>query len=62
MDEKRTAKVRFQITLDVDLEAWEQDYGVQGARNIQEDVRKYLRNLILCGGGAGLEYLEEHRG
>lgn len=62
MAEKRTTQVKFTITLDVDVDSWNLDYGTETVREVQADVRDYLRSLILGSSCGGLEHLEEHNG
>jgi hypothetical protein len=37
-------KVRVVFTLDIDPEAWTLNYGVEGAKEIREDVQNYVLN------------------
>lgn len=39
-------KVRIGFTVDVDPELWALAFGVEGAAEIREDVKDYMRNLI----------------
>ena len=39
-------RVRVSITVEVDVEGWEQEYGVHGTQAIREDVRSYLDSVI----------------
>jgi hypothetical protein len=41
-------KVRFEITLDVDAEAWTLNYGIEGAREIRQDVVVHAANTLLA--------------
>jgi hypothetical protein len=39
-------RVRVSITVEVDVQGWEQDYGVSGTQEIREDVRNYLDSVV----------------
>ena len=39
-------KVRVTVTLDIDPDAWESNYGVSGASAIREDVRSWAFHLL----------------
>lgn len=39
-------KVRINITVEVDAEAWTLNYGVEGAAAIREDVVTYVRATL----------------
>jgi hypothetical protein len=39
-------KVRVVVTLDIDPEAWESNYGVSGASAIREDVQAWAFHLL----------------
>lgn len=52
----KTTKVRFEVTLEVDIEAWNLDYGTETVREVQRDVKEYLINM-LNGADGGLENL-----
>ena len=57
MDTTKPVRVRVTLILDVDPEAWELDYGVSGRREIQEDVKEYVRNAVVQG-PAGFENMK----
>ncbi|NKS33137.1 hypothetical protein GS534_24225 [Rhodococcus hoagii] len=40
-------KVKIEVTVDIDPEAWTMNYGVEGAAAIREDVREYCRNTLI---------------
>lgn len=40
-------RTKFEITVDINAEAWTSNYGVEGSKEIREDVRNYLRDLVL---------------
>lgn len=39
-------KVKISVTLEVDAEGWERDYGVAGAAAIRQDVQTYVHSLL----------------
>lgn len=39
-------KVRVTVTLNIDAEAWETNYGVSGAAAIREDVQTWAHSLL----------------
>jgi hypothetical protein len=39
-------KVALNITVEVDAEGWEMDYGVAGTQAIREDAKRYIHSLI----------------
>lgn len=41
-------KVRVEITLDIDTEAWSLEYGVEGASAIREDVKTHVTQSTLA--------------
>lgn len=49
-------RVRMTLILDVDQESWTLDYGVEGRREIQGDVKEYIRTLMNDTSG-GMEYI-----
>jgi len=40
-------RVKIEVTLDIDPEAWTLAYGVSGAQEIREDVRAYALNGVV---------------
>jgi len=57
MEENKKIRVRVTLVVDVDADEWTMDYGVEGPRNIQNDVRAYIRNAV-DQGPAGFENME----
>lgn len=39
-------RVRISVTVEVDVQGWEQNYGVSGTQEIREDVRGYLDSVV----------------
>ena len=39
-------RVKIEFTVEVDAEAWTATYGVQGAAEIREDVRLYVKGQV----------------
>lgn len=39
-------KVKIEFTLDVDPKAWSSNYGVTGAAEIREDIRRYVEGDV----------------
>ena len=39
-------KVAITLTVEVDADGWELDYGVSGAAEIRKDVKAYVRNVV----------------
>lgn len=39
-------KIKVTLTLDIDPEAWTENYGVESAEEIREDVQSYAHNVI----------------
>ena len=54
MDDIKPVRVRVTLILDVDPVAWELNYGISGRREIQEDVKDYVRTAVRDG-HAGFE-------
>ena len=54
MDDNKPVRVRVTLILDVDPKAWELDYGISDRREIQNDVKEYVRNAVVQG-PAGFE-------
>lgn len=54
MDDIKPVRVRVTLILDVDPKAWELDYGISDRREIQNDVKEYVRNAV-AQGPAGFE-------
>lgn len=52
----KTTKVRFEVTLEVDVNDWNLNYGTETVRQVQADVRGYLLTLLADTQG-GLEFL-----
>lgn len=52
----KTTKVRFEVTLEVDVNDWNLNYGTETVRQVQADVRQYLLTLLADTQG-GLEFL-----
>lgn len=52
-------KVKFEITLEVDVEGWCSEYGFETKREVQRDVKQYLRSLILGSDEGGLGLMTE---
>lgn len=42
---QRTTRVRIQITVDVDTEAWSEEYGV-APQDVRSDVQNYVREAV----------------
>ena len=42
----RRIKVAINLTLDVDCDAWEMDYGTAVPAEVREDVQQYVRNVL----------------
>lgn len=40
-------KVRISVEVDIDPEAWTLNYGVSGAKEIREDVKRYGESTIV---------------
>lgn len=57
MEQRKKTKVKFEVTFEVDVEDWNLNYGTETVREVQKDVREYLRNLAHDDQG-GLEYLK----
>jgi hypothetical protein len=41
-------KVKVEVTVDINPEAWEMNYGISGAKEIREDVKEFAKNAILA--------------
>lgn len=39
-------KVKVEVVLDIDPEAWALNYGVEGTASIRMDVREWAQNLL----------------
>lgn len=39
-------RVSISVTVEVDVDGWEQDYGVTGAQDIRQDVKAYVDSVI----------------
>jgi hypothetical protein len=39
-------RIRIELSVDLDEEAWADEYGVDGAAAIRADVRGYVRNAV----------------
>ena len=39
-------KVKVEVTVDIDPEAWTMNYGVEGTAAIREDVKEYCRHTL----------------
>jgi hypothetical protein len=39
-------KVAISVTVEVDADGWERDYGVSGTRAIRQDVNAYVNSLL----------------
>lgn len=52
-------KVKIEITVDIDVDAWTLNYGIEGAKKIREDVKEsveqgvteHLRELGMLNAG-----------
>lgn len=51
IDNDKPVRVRITLIVDVDAKAWELDYGIENRREIQNDVKEYIRNAVQCGSG-----------
>lgn len=40
-------KIKVELTVDIDPEAWTLNYGVEGAKEIREDVRAYVEGAVV---------------
>jgi hypothetical protein len=40
-------RTKFEITVDIDAEAWDANYGISDPKEIREDVREMLRTGVL---------------
>lgn len=40
-------KIRVELTVDIDPGAWTLNYGVEGAKEIREDVRNYVEGTVV---------------
>jgi len=52
----KTTRIRFEVSLDVDVESWNLNYGTETVREVQREAREYLMNLLHNTQG-GLEYI-----
>ena len=52
----KTTRIRFSVSLDIDVDAWNEEYGTESVREVQRDVREYLMTA-LNGTEGGLEYI-----
>lgn len=55
-DAPKTTRIRFSVSLDIDVDSWNLDYGTETVREVQRDVREYLMNVLNDTQG-GLEYI-----
>jgi len=55
-NEARTTRIRFSVSLDIDVDDWNLNYGTETVREVQRDVREYLMTLLKddSDGGLGL--------
>lgn len=54
---KGTTRVRISLLIDVDVEAWALDYGMEAKANVvRADVKSYIENAI-NDGPAGFEFM-----
>lgn len=42
----RVVRVRCTFTVEVDVDAWEGEYGVSGVPEVQEDVQRHVENTV----------------
>ena len=46
MNTNRIAKVRIPLTVDIDVDAWVEEYGAGSMAEIREDVRRHIENMV----------------
>jgi hypothetical protein len=52
-----TTRVRISLLVDVDVEDWAADYGLEPKPNaVRADVKRYIENTIHAG-GAGFDFM-----
>lgn len=52
----KTTRIWFFVPLDIDVNAWNEEYGTETVREVQHDVREYLM-MALNGTEGGMEYI-----
>lgn len=46
MNTNRIAKVRIPLTVEIDVDAWADEYGAGSIAEIREDVRRHIENMV----------------
>lgn len=46
MTPSRTIKVRIPVTVEIDIDAWVDNYGCESTAEVREDVRSHIENTV----------------